>query len=194
LKSMEKDRDSRARAIEGAERLFRTQGYAATGLTQILEVSGAPKGSFYFHFPEGKRQLAREVLEVYGARVLAGIRALAAKHRDPAGFIRALCKAMAKEMEASGWTLGCAAQNLAIELAPGDREFADALAQTFAGWISAITDAIRAAYPSRSVATRRATAILAALEGAKTLARTTRSATPFDAVIDMVLPELRAAD
>jgi TetR/AcrR family transcriptional regulator, lmrAB and yxaGH operons repressor len=191
---MEKDGDSRARAIEGAERLFRTQGYAATGLTQILEVSGAPKGSFYFHFPEGKRQLAREVLEVYGARVLAGIRALAAKHGDPAGFIRALCKAMAKEMEATGWTLGCAAQNLAIELAPGDREFADALAQTFAGWISAITDAIRAAYPSRSVATRRATAILAALEGAKTLARTTRSPTPFDAVIDMVLPELRAAD
>jgi TetR/AcrR family transcriptional regulator, lmrAB and yxaGH operons repressor len=191
---MEKDRDSRARAIEGAERLFRTQGYAATGLTQILEVSDAPKGSFYFHFPEGKRQLAREVLEVYGARVLAGIRALAAKHGDPAGFIRALCKAMAKEMEATGWTLGCAAQNLAIELAPGDREFADALAQTFAGWTSAITDAIRAAYPSRSVAARRATAILAALEGAKTLARTTRSATPFDAVIDMVLPELRAAD
>jgi TetR/AcrR family transcriptional repressor of lmrAB and yxaGH operons len=190
---MGKDGDSRARAIEGAERLFRTQGYAATGLTQILEVSGAPKGSFYFHFPEGKRQLAREVLEVYGARVLAGMQALAAKYSDPAGFIRALCKAMAKEMEATDWTLGCAAQNFAIELAPGDREFADALAQTFAGWTSVITDAIRAAYPSRSVAARRATAILAALEGAKTLARTSRSADSFDAVIDMVVPELRAA-
>jgi TetR/AcrR family transcriptional repressor of lmrAB and yxaGH operons len=190
---MEKDRDSRARAIEGAERLFRTQGYSATGLTQILEVSGAPKGSFYFHFPEGKRLLAREVLEVYGARVLIGIRALAAKHDDPAGFVRALCKAMAKEMEATDWTLGCAAQNLAIELAPGDREFADALAQTFAGWTSVIAGAIRAAYPSRSVAERRATAILAALEGAKTLARSSRSAAPFDAVIDIVMPELRAA-
>lgn len=190
---MEKDRDSRARAIEGAERLFRTQGYAATGLTQILEESGAPKGSFYFHFPEGKRQLAREVLDVYGARVLTGLRALAAKHSDPAGFIRAVCKAMALEMEATHWTLGCAAQNLAIELAPGDREFADALAETFAGWTAAITEAIRPAYPSRAIAERRATAILAALEGAKTLARTARSAAPFDAVIDMVLPELRAA-
>jgi TetR/AcrR family transcriptional regulator, lmrAB and yxaGH operons repressor len=190
---MEKDRDSRAKAIEGAERLFRTQGYAATGLTQILEESGAPKGSFYFHFPEGKRQLAREVLDVYGARVLAGVRALAAKHSEPASFIRAVGKAMAMEMEATDWTLGCAAQNLAIELAPGDREFADALTKTFAGWTSVITDAIRAAYPSRAVAERRATAILAALEGAKTLARTSRSATPFDAVIDMVLPELRAA-
>ena len=96
-------------------------------------------------------------------------------------------------MEATDWTLGCAAQNLALELAPGDREFADALAQTFAGWTSVITDAIRAAYPSRSVAERRATAILAALEGAKTLARSTRSATPFGAVIDMVTPELRTA-
>jgi AcrR family transcriptional regulator len=189
---MGKVRDSRARAVEGAERLFRTQGYAATGLTQILEVSGAPKGSFYFHFPGGKQQLAREVLDVYGARVLAGMRALAAKYSDPAGFILALCKAMAKEMEATDWTLGCAAQNLAIELAPGDREFADALAQTFAGWTSVITDAIKAAYHSRSVAERRATAILAALEGAKTLARSTRSAAPFDAVIDMVVPELRA--
>jgi TetR/AcrR family transcriptional repressor of lmrAB and yxaGH operons len=190
---MEKDRNSRAKAIAGAERLFRTQGYAATGLTQILEESGAPKGSFYFHFPEGKRQLARAVLDVYGARVLAGLRALAAKHGDPASFVRALCKVMAEEMEASHWTLGCAAQNLAIELAPGDREFADALAETFAGWTAVITQAIRTAYPTRAAAERRATAILAALEGAKTLARTTRSAAPFDAVIDMVVPELRAA-
>jgi TetR/AcrR family transcriptional regulator, lmrAB and yxaGH operons repressor len=190
---MGKLRDSRAKAIEGAERLFRTQGYAATGLTQILEASGAPKGSFYFHFPEGKRQLAREVLDVYGARVLAGIRALAAKHSEPAGFIRAVGKVMAMEMEATDWTLGCAAQNLAIELAPGDREFADAIAQIFAGWTAVITDAIKSAYPSRAVAERRATAILAALEGAKTLARTSRSAAPFDAVIDLVLPELRAA-
>jgi hypothetical protein len=112
---------------------------------------------------------------------------------DPASFIRAVGKAMAMEMEATDWTLGCAAQNLAIELAPGDREFADALAKTFAGWTLVITDAIRPAYPSRAMAERRATAILAALEGAKTLARTARSATPFDAVIDMVLPELRAA-
>jgi AcrR family transcriptional regulator len=190
---MDRDRDSRTRAIEGAERLFRMQGYAATGLTQILEVSGAPKGSFYFHFPDGKRQLAREVLDVYGARVLAGMKMLAVKYSDPAAFIRAVGKIMAQEMEASGWTLGCAAQNLAIELAPGDREFADALTQTFAGWTAALTEAIRPAYASRAVAERRATAILAALEGAKTLARTSRSAAPFDAVVDMVLPELREA-
>ena len=184
--------DARTRAVEGAERLFRTQGYSATGLTQILEVSGAPKGSFYFHFPDGKRQLAHEVLESYGGKVRAGLQALAAKHGgDPAGFVRALGKAMAREMEAADWALGCAAQNLATELAPADREFSEALAKTFAAWIAVITEAIRPAYPSRAAAERRATAILAALEGAKTLARTTRSDAAFEAVIEMVTPELR---
>ncbi len=190
---MAKIQNSREKAVEGAERLFRTQGYAATGLTQILEVSGAPKGSFYFHFPDGKRQLAQEVLEVYGKRVLAGMQALAAKHSDPAGFVRALGRAMAKEMEATGWTLGCAAQNLAIELAPADREFTDALEKTFTKWTSAVADGIKAAYPSRHVAERRAAAILAAFEGAKTLARASRSAAPFDAVIEIVLRDLQTS-
>src|ERR1700761_2496536 len=52
--------DARARAIATAERLFRIQGYTATGLTQIIEESGSPKGSFYFHFPRGKAPLAAE--------------------------------------------------------------------------------------------------------------------------------------
>lgn len=191
---MEKTRDARTRALETAERLFRTQGFAATGLTQILEESGSPKGSFYFHFPDGKQQLAREVLDIYGNRVRAGLAMLAEKHPgDPSGYVRTVAKTMAKEMEASGWALGCAAQNLANELAPGDPEFADAAAKVFGGWIAVITEAIKPSYPSRAIAERRATALLAALEGAKTLARTTRSAAPFDAVIDMMIPELRRA-
>ncbi|MGL4558909.1 MAG: TetR/AcrR family transcriptional regulator, partial [Afipia sp.] len=191
---MEKTRDARTRALETAERLFRTQGFAATGLTQILDESGSPKGSFYFHFPDGKQQLAREVLDIYGNRVRAGLAMLAEKHPgDPSGYVRTVAKTMAKEMEASGWALGCAAQNLANELAPGDPEFADAAAKVFGGWIAVITEAIKPSYPSRAIAERRATALLAALEGAKTLARTTRSAAPFDAVIDMMMPELRRA-
>lgn len=39
---MPRTTDARGKALETAERLFRTQGYTATGLTQILEESGAP--------------------------------------------------------------------------------------------------------------------------------------------------------
>jgi TetR/AcrR family transcriptional regulator, lmrAB and yxaGH operons repressor len=68
---MPRKTDARARAIATAERLFRIQGYTATGLTQILEESGAPKGSFYFHFPRGKAQLAEEAIDHYVASRIA---------------------------------------------------------------------------------------------------------------------------
>jgi len=182
---MTRTTDARQKALATAELLFRTQGYTATGLTQVLEESGAPKGSFYFHFPGGKEQLAREVLATYGARTEAAMRQLAARcEGDPDRFIRALCKGIAKEMEAADWGIGCAAQNLANELAPANREFADALAAIFAAWTAVIADVLT---PSRSSARgateRRAMALIAALEGARSLARAMRSAAPFDAVI-----------
>src|ERR1700730_7113427 len=62
---MPRKTDARARAIATAERLFRIQGYTATGSIQILGESGAPKGSFYFHFPRGKTQLAEEAIDHY---------------------------------------------------------------------------------------------------------------------------------
>ncbi|QWG15260.1 TetR/AcrR family transcriptional regulator [Bradyrhizobium sediminis] len=180
---MTRTTDARQKALATAERLFRTQGYAATGLTQILEESGAPKGSFYFHFPDGKEQLAREVLEAYGARTEAGMRQLAGRcENDPDRFIRALCKGIAKEMEAADWGIGCAAQNLANELAPSNRDFADALAAVFAAWTAAIAE-VFAASSSSGTAQRRAMALIAALEGARSLARAMRSAAPFDAVV-----------
>ncbi|TGY88762.1 TetR/AcrR family transcriptional regulator [Marinicauda algicola] len=174
--------DAREKAIETAERLFRVQGYAATGLTQIIEESGAPKGSFYFHFPGGKRELAADVLAAYRAKTSAGFRMLAQKTAgDPDRFVRALVKAVAEDMKASDWAMGCAAQALAQELAPGDEEMADALASLFDEWMEIIAAAI-GPLEDRRVARSRALALVAALEGARTLARTLRSVAPFDAV------------
>src|ERR1700753_3938055 len=76
LRGMPRKTDARARAIATAERLFRIQGYTATGLTQILDDSGAPKGSFYFHSPRGKAQLAEEAIDQYVAARMAVLRTI----------------------------------------------------------------------------------------------------------------------
>jgi TetR/AcrR family transcriptional regulator, lmrAB and yxaGH operons repressor len=175
--------DAREKAIQTAERLFRTQGYAATGLTQIIEESGSPKGSFYFHFPGGKRELATEVIAAYRAKTTAGFRVLADRAAgDPNKFVRSLAKAIANEMSESGWASGCVAQTLAQELAPTDAEIADSLAALFDDWVNVISFAI-GKHNTPQLARQRAIALVASLEGARTLARAKRSATPFDAVV-----------
>jgi AcrR family transcriptional regulator len=182
--------DAKAKAIETAERLFRTRGYAATGLTQILEESGAPKGSYYFHFPGGKEQMALEALLAYGERLRGRLEALAAAYpSDPAGFVQALCGATGAELRASDWKLGCLAQNLAQELAPVDAVITDALARVFQSWISVMARAL-ASGRTKSEGERNALALLAGLEGARSLSRAARDASAFEAVASAMIAAL----
>ena len=60
---------SRAALIDTAATLFRRQGYAATGLNQILDEAGVKPGSLYHHFPQGKQQLAAAVVDGTGAAI-----------------------------------------------------------------------------------------------------------------------------
>ncbi len=48
----------RSAIIAAAAKLFRRQGYAATGINEIADAAGAPKGSLYHYFPDGKDQIA----------------------------------------------------------------------------------------------------------------------------------------
>src|SRR5271165_4876433 len=77
--------------VRAAVALFRKQGFAATGLNEILSRSGAPKGSLYHYFPGGKAELGEAAVRQAGATVTRTLSAL----RDetpgpPAGPLRDL--------------------------------------------------------------------------------------------------------
>jgi TetR/AcrR family transcriptional repressor of lmrAB and yxaGH operons len=61
--------DTRGRLLEAALLLFRQRGYH--GVSDILALAGAPRGSLYHHFPGGKDQVAVEVLELVTRRLEA---------------------------------------------------------------------------------------------------------------------------
>lgn len=178
--------EARSRAIAAAERLFRIQGYTATGLTQILTESGAPKGSFYFHFPRGKAQLAEEAIDHYVDSRKSVLRQISARTSgDAAGFIRELFKAFAAEMASTGYEYGCLMQNLANELPSIDADLTQRVARGFVETTEIIADHFRASGISRSRAASLANAVAAAAEGARTIARVQRSSAVFDALTAM---------
>jgi TetR/AcrR family transcriptional repressor of lmrAB and yxaGH operons len=183
---------SRQQAIETAERLFRAQGYAGTGLAQIITESGSPKGSFYFNFPGGKHELALEALKLYGGRINDRIREAAAKYGDdPVQFVRLICSKQAREMEASGWTLSCLAQQLANELSPREEAITDAVAEVMQSWVASMAVVFRRAASSDAEATLLATAYISGISGARTLSRVVRSKLPFESLAETMTQMLK---
>ena len=69
---MKKRQDTKDIILQSATRLFQRQGYNGTGLNQIIEESGAPKGSIYYHFPNGKEEIALEAISVMRKLLLEG--------------------------------------------------------------------------------------------------------------------------
>src|ERR1700757_3165473 len=78
---------SRSALIDTAATLFRRQGYAATGLNQILDEAGVKPGSMYHHFPQGKQQLAAAVVDTAGAAIEQLLRRLLATGRSVADIV-----------------------------------------------------------------------------------------------------------
>ncbi|MGF6870883.1 TetR/AcrR family transcriptional regulator [Paraburkholderia sp. MM5477-R1] len=183
---MPRTTDARPRAIATAQRLFRIQGYTATGLTQILEESGAPKGSFYFHFPRGKAQLAEEAIDGYVANRIAVLREISANTTGHAlNFVHQIFRTFAAEMVASDFQYGCLMQNLANELPALDAELTKRVARGFAESTEIIAEHFKGCgfAPARAFAT--AAALVAALEGARTIARLERTPAVFEALAEV---------
>src|SRR5262249_34099635 len=147
-------------------RLFRRQGYASTGLQQIVDESGAPKGSLYHYFPGGKESLAEAAVEMAGGLLRETLEQLAAKHREPQAFVQAWCRVMAGWMEESGFHSGCPIATTLLENAPRSRRIAAAGRRAFDGWIDVVARVLeRDSGTKKADARRRAEVLVAAMEG-----------------------------
>src|SRR3954451_13260952 len=94
--------------------LLRRQGYAATGLKQVLTTSGITTGSLYHHFPGGKQELAEAALTASGRSVGAGLAHLLDTSATCADEVAAWTDAMAAALAADPRD-GCPVMPVAVE-------------------------------------------------------------------------------
>src|SRR5271155_4463649 len=63
--------DTRHKMVVGAARLLAERGLQETSFSEVLELTGAPRGSIYHHFPDGKDQLVAAAIDLAGAHAIA---------------------------------------------------------------------------------------------------------------------------
>ena len=159
--------------------LFQRQGYAATGLAEILSESGAPKGSLYHYFPEGKEAIAEEAIRNAGATTEQRIRAATARAPTLSAFVAAYANALSHMMSGSGFTRGCHIATVALEAAPQSARLTQACNDVFASWAAAIADGLISAGITAPRAAELAEVMMCTFQGALVLARVQQNTKPL---------------
>jgi TetR/AcrR family transcriptional repressor of lmrAB and yxaGH operons len=173
---------SREAFIDTTGRLLRRQGYTGTGLNEIVALSGAPKGSLYFHFPGGKEELAVAAMNRAGEQLAAAITAVLGSSEDLGEALGGLVDALAAGLEASGYRDGCPIATVTLEAAGDSEAVREAAVVAFDGWLTPLQERLVRAGLAPTAAKQRALFVLSAVEGALILARAQHNLAPLVAV------------
>ena len=90
---------TRDRIIRKTAELLTCQGYHATGLSQIVRESEAPRGSpLYHYFPNGKEELAAEAVRFRGEQMRDHVAYELARYDDVREAVRRLIETVSKNL------------------------------------------------------------------------------------------------
>ncbi|HLX34274.1 MAG TPA: TetR/AcrR family transcriptional regulator [Candidatus Limnocylindrales bacterium] len=176
-------KDARSRMIESAAVLLAMRGVQGTAFSDVLERSGAPRGSIYHHFPEGKDQLVDAAIDLTGTRAIHALDAVAGK--PPVEITRAFLDLWRDVLVRSSLRAGCAV--LAVTVAAESPDLLDHAGRIFREWRGRMAELYVAGGLTAAAAERLATTVVAASEGAVVVSRAERSLEPFELVATQLL-------
>lgn len=163
--------------------LIRERGAHATAISDVLQHSGAPRGSAYHYFPGGRTQLLCEAIDYAGEHVATVI----TQAEDSLELLGTLIEKYRQQLLGTDFRAGCPIAAVSVEAGePDDRErmapVVERAAAAFDNWSELIAQRLIADGISVDRAKELATLALTALEGALLLARVRRELTPLDVV------------
>lgn len=185
--------ETRERIVQHSAELFRRQGFAGTGVKQIVAEASAPFGSLYHFFPGGKEQLGEEVIRTSGALYGQLIDAFFRPGADPVAATRNFFAAAAASVRESGYADACPIATVALEVSSTSEPMRQACADVFDGWLDGATERLVECGLPRKRSRALAFELIAALEGAFVLARALRSTEPIEVAGAAVTASVREA-
>jgi TetR/AcrR family transcriptional repressor of lmrAB and yxaGH operons len=174
--------ETRARMVAGAARLLAERGLQETSFSEVLELTGAPRGSIYHHFPDGKDQLIASAIDLAGSHAIGLIEQSAGMS---APDVTAHFLGMWREvLVRSNFTAGCSV--LAVTIATDSPDLLQHAATVFRTWRVRLAELLRAGGLGERDSLRFAAILIAGTEGAVVLSRAEQSMEPFELVADQL--------
>ncbi|MFD8824322.1 TetR/AcrR family transcriptional regulator [Streptomyces sp. NPDC059605] len=177
---------TRARLAESMLELIQTSGYSGTGLNAVIEHATAPKGSIYFHFPDGKEGLGVAAIELATQQFEALIAESVASSGGAAAAARAVVETLAAIVGESDFRLGCPVSVVTLEMGAESERLRHACATAFESWIARTARFLEANGLATENARSLATVIVSTIEGAVIVSRATRSTQPLHTAAEVV--------
>src|SRR4030088_821060 len=128
--------------VRSAAALIGTCGLTATSFSDVLTHSGAPRGSIYHHFPDGKRQLAEAAIDWTSNQVLDHLGACRAK--TPSGLLACFIDLWRQSVLASRGSSGCAVAGVAIDIGAFEDDLIGIVGATFNSWVAELARRLEA--------------------------------------------------
>lgn len=189
--------DKRAVILTAGAELMLRKGYHGTGIQEIVDRAGVPKGSFYNYF-KSKEGFALAAMESSSRDHIGSFEAALSDRRlTPRQRVIDIYTSMAMQYEETrSYTTGCFVGNLCQELADTNASVAEKAEYLFRNYTASLARCIREAQDAGEVGhdvdpDRLAEAIFNSWEGAILRMKSRRSIQPLKAFLDMLEALLR---
>jgi AcrR family transcriptional regulator len=172
--------------VVGAAQLLAERGLQDTSFTQVLERTGAPRGSIYHHFPEGKDELIASAIDLAGAhatRLIDGMEGASAEQ-----ITRHFIDMWREELTRPSMQAGCAV--LAVTVATDSADLLTHAAGVFRSWRRRLAELLQAGGLTPHDAQQFAVTLIAAMEGSVVLSRAEQSMEPFELVAEQLIRQV----
>ena len=166
--------------LVAAAELLRERGAAGVTVDAVLARSGAPRGSVYHHFPDGRSQILREALQFAGDEITATLEQDA--DVGAVALLGRLVRLWRTALVDSDFTLGSPVLAAAVGSGPDEQQLTSVAGEIFRRWREASREAFMREGFGPDEATALAHTTISALEGAVVLCRATRITQPIDDV------------
>lgn len=179
----------RERMVASAALLIRERGAHPTAIADVLEHSGAPRGSAYHYFPGGRTQLLCEAIDYASDQIAARL----ARADSTAALLDGMIAGFRKQLLNSEFRAGCPVVAVAVEAGDSESPVQERAAAAFRRWTGQIVARLQDDGVATDRAEELAMLIIGSIEGAVVIARATRDVKPLDLIHRQLREQLMAA-